>query len=62
MVQVILLDVFTVVASLFVSPKSRSFRIGSLPFQRASAKQSRCLSSEIAAAPSSSQRYARERA
>jgi hypothetical protein len=40
----------------------RSFRIGSRPFQNASAKHSVCRSSQIPASPSSFQRYARERA
>ena len=45
-----------------VRPKIRSFRIGSRPFQNASARQSVCRSSQIPPRPSSLQRYARERA
>jgi hypothetical protein len=45
-----------------VSPKILSFRIGSRPFQNASAKQRICRSSQMPARPSSFQRYARERA
>ena len=45
-----------------VSPKMRSFRIGSRPFQNASARHMRCSRSQIPASPSSLQRYARERA
>ena len=45
-----------------VSPKTRSFRIGSRPFQNAQAKQRRCDSSQMPPRPSSLQRYARERA
>jgi hypothetical protein len=37
-------------------PNIRSFRIGSLPFQKASAKHSVCRSSQIPASPSSLQR------
>ena len=40
----------------------RSFRIGSLPFQNASAKQRIWRSSQIPANPSSFHRYVRERA
>jgi hypothetical protein len=40
----------------------RSFRIGSRPFQSASARHSSWRMSEIPAIPSSFQRYARERA
>ena len=42
-VEVVLLDVLAVIALALVSPKSRSLRIGSEPFQSARAKQSRCL-------------------
>ena len=45
-----------------VSPKMRSFRMGSRPFQNASAKHMRCSRSQIPASPSSLHRYARERA
>ena len=44
------------VPSLLVNPKSRSLRIASLPFHRASAKQRCCPSSEMPAMPSSPQR------
>jgi hypothetical protein len=41
--------------SALLRPNRRSLRIGSLPFQRARAKQRRCLSSEMPARPSSPQ-------
>ena len=40
----------------------RSFRIGSFPFQSASARQSSWRMSEMPAMPSSFHRYARDRA
>jgi hypothetical protein len=43
-------------ASEFVSPKKRSFRIGSRPFQSASARQTSCRSSLTPAMPSSPER------
>ena len=51
-----------VLASEPVSPKSRSFKIGSLLFQSANAKQSRHCRSVMPSRPSSPQRYARLRA
>ena len=55
-VEVVLLDVLAVIALAVGQPNRRSLRIGSLPFHSASAKQSRCLSSEMPARPSSPQR------
>ena len=49
-------------ASEFVSPKNRSLRIGSRPFQSASARQRSWRSSLTPAIPSSPDRYARDRA
>src|SRR5258708_7426340 len=43
-------------ASSLVRPNKRSFKIGSLPFQTATAKQRICLSSLMPAIPSSPQR------
>ena len=45
-----------------VSPNIRSLRIGSLPFHRASPRQSSWRMSEMPAMPSSFHRYARDRA
>ena len=55
-VEVIFLDVFAMVAFGVGQAEQRSFRMGSRPFHKANAKQSRCLSSEIPARPSSPQR------
>jgi|SRR6516162_5510932 hypothetical protein len=54
-VIIVFLDVLPVIALAMVRPKSRSFRIGSLPFHKARAKHSRWWSSLIPARPSSPQ-------